>query len=734
MLMRLWAVFALLLAGQVAADVAQPTRNLDLRPDQQQEQAAHLTADLLSRYHYQPVALDAAMSQRIFDHYLKALDPDRIFFSQADVDQWREAREQLGQAIVKEDLRIPFAVFNLYKQRAFENFGYARSLLAQGFDFGAQESYQYSRDDEPWPASPAEVHNLWRKRVKNDWLRLKLAGKDAKAIVETLDKRYDNSLKRVARLKTEDAFQSFMNAYTMSVEPHTNYMAPRAAEEFDISMKLSLSGIGAVLTERDDCAVVRELTPGGPAALSGRLKTGDRIVGVAQGASGAWTDIQGWRLDDAVALIRGEAGSVVRLDIIPAEHSRDGKHRQVSFVRQKISLEEQAAKKSVLTVSEGGSSRRIGVITLPVFYQDVESRQKGDANFKSATRDVARLLRELKKAQVDGVLVDLRNNGGGSLNEAVELTGLFIGNGPVVQERDARGNIHVERSAGARVAWSGPLGVLINRGSASASEIFAAAIQDYGRGVVIGEQSFGKGTVQTLVDLDKVAKNDKPLYGELKMTIAQFFRVDGGTTQLRGVSPDIAFPSLADPKYFGETSFDNALPWVQIRSADYSPLGDLKKLQPLLANRHDARIAKDRYFQLLQADIAEAKAEGRKSSVSLNEAERHGALLAEEAKLALRRQLAAGDSADDEADDEAAPRPDLKDDGLQSDERDLLGELKAAKARKKAKDVLLGEAAQIVADESELLATNADLALRARSAAPPPAQRQQGSAARNGIM
>ena len=386
------------------------------------------------------------------------------------------------------------------------------------------------------------MRELWRKRVKNDWLRLKLAGKDDKSIVEILDKRYDNFLKRIGRVKSADAFQTFMNAYTMAIEPHTNYLGPRAAADFDISMRLSLVGIGAALAELDEYTTIRELIPGGPASLSGQLKIGDRIVGVAQGESGVMTDVMGWRLDDTVALIRGAADSVVVLDVLPADAGPDGKHKLVSLIRKKISLEEQAAKASVHSITDGKATRRVGVISLPSFYEDFAARQKGVQDYKSATRDVARLLDELKKEKVDSVLIDLRNNGGGSLAEAVELTGLFIDKGPVVQQRNASGEISVESDTQAGVAWDGPLGVLINRGSASASEIFAAAIQDYGRGLIIGEPSFGKGTVQTMINLDQVAKNSKPQFGELKMTVAQFFRINGGTTQLRGVTPDILFP------------------------------------------------------------------------------------------------------------------------------------------------------------------------------------------------
>ena len=721
----LWLLLVLATAVQAALpDSATPSK-LELKPVAQQAQAAHLAAELLTRFHYKAMPLDDAMSGKIFDQYLKSLDPEKLFFIQADIDQLSSFRSRLGDAIMAEDLAVPFAIFNRYALRVSGRLAYARKLLKGGFDFRQMESYQYEREKAAWAKSETEIHELWRKRVKNDWLRLKLAGKDDQSIAETLDKRYEQTLKRISRIKSEDAFQTFMNAYTMAIDPHTNYMGPRAAEDFDISMRLSLVGIGAVLEEKDDYTTIRELVPGGPAALSGLLKIGDRILGVAQGQGGALTDIMGWRLDDTVALIRGRADSLVVLDILPADAGPDGKHQRVSLMRKKISLEEQAAKKSVLEVKDGGATRHIGVISLPTFYQDFDAKQKGDPNFKSASRDVARLLQELNKEKVDAVLVDLRNNGGGSLTEAVELTGLFVGKGPVVQQRNANGELSVESETHSGVAWSGPLGVLIDRSSASASEIFAAAIQDYGRGLLIGEPSFGKGTVQTMIDLDQVAK--KPGFGELKFTVAQFFRINGGTTQLAGVKPDILLPTVSDPDTFGESSFDNALPWAQIKAANFAPLGDLKPLLPTLLSRHLARVAKDRDYLSLQEDIAEFKQLRKNNRISLNEDERRQERDAQEAKLSAREKLRnaekAGGSAD--AGGKAAPEKPLRDDGLQANERSIAHELAAEKARKNAKDVLLDEAVHILSDEVTLapgarIAAGAGPRLATASVAPPP--------------
>src|SRR5471032_2194800 len=414
-----------------------------MKPLAQQTQAALWASRVLSRYHYKAMPLDDAMSEKIFDRYFKSLDSEKLFFVQADIDRFAPVRSKLDDAINSEDLSAPFAIYNLYQQRFEERMAYARELLKTKFDFTQDESYQLDREKAAWPKNDDEVRDLWRKRVKNDWLRLKLAGKDDKSIRETLDKRYESYVTRSRKLNNEDVFQIFMNAYAMSIEPHTNYLGPRASENFDIAMRLSLEGIGAVLQTRDEYTVIREIVPGSPAGLSGKLKVGDRIVGVGQGDSGPITEVLGWRIDDVVQLIRGAKDSVVRLDVLPADAGPDAKHHLVTLVRNKISLEQQAAKKTIISVKNGDATRKIGVITLPAFYEDFDGRRKGDKSYRSASRDVAALLTELKKEKVDSVLVDLRNNGGGSLNEAINLTGLFVGKGPIVQQRNARGEVNV---------------------------------------------------------------------------------------------------------------------------------------------------------------------------------------------------------------------------------------------------------------------------------------------------
>ncbi|MFC0168368.1 carboxy terminal-processing peptidase [Pseudoduganella danionis] len=734
---------AMLAALSVQVGAAVPEKaaaDTVIKPQPGQTQAALWASRVLGKLHYKPMPLDDAMSEKIFDRYFKSLDSEKLFFSQADIDQYTIVRTRLDDAILGENLSVPFAIYNLYQQRFTERISYARELLKTKFDFATDESYQYDREKADWVKSDAELKDLWRKRVKNDWLRLKLAGKDDKSIRDTLDKRYENYISRSRKLTNEDVFQIFMNAYAMSIEPHTNYLGPRASENFDIAMRLSLEGIGCVLQTREEYTVVREVVPGSPAGLSGKIKVGDRIFGVAKDDKSPMTEVLGWRIDDVVALIRGPKDSTVRLDILPADAGVDGKHTTVTLVRKKISMEEQSAKKSIYEVKDGAVKRRVGVISLPTFYLDFEARRRNDPDYKSATRDVARLLVELKKEKVDNVLIDLRNNGGGSLSEAVELTGLFIDKGPVVQQRSADNKVEVESDTNAGMAWDGPMGVLINRGSASASEIFAAAIQDYGRGVIIGEPSFGKGTVQTIFPLDRFAPNDKVHYGELKLTVAQFFRINGGTTQLRGVTPDIKLPTMGDSDTFGESSYDNALPWVAIKPAVYIPVGDLKEMLPILDKKHEARVAKDKDFQYLSEDIALVKKQRKDNLISLNEVARRKERETQDARAKLReaRLLSPVPGADDPilipdakelakqaaaakagngktaaAPKVAAVKGALRtDDGLQGDERTLAAELDAEKAAKAAKDVLLNEAVHILADEVSLLKTDTRMASR----------------------
>ncbi|HST45162.1 MAG TPA: carboxy terminal-processing peptidase, partial [Luteimonas sp.] len=575
-----------------------------------------------SRYAYRPRALDAAMSADIFKRYLEALDTSKLFLTAQDVARFDAYRGRMGESVKTGDMGPAFEMFGLYKQRVTQRVAHARSLLKQDiFDFTGDERWAYDREDAPWAATDAELDGLWKQSVRNDWLRLKLAGKKPEEIRATLDKRYANIASSIAELNGEDAFQSFLNAYTSSIDPHTDYFNPRTATLFNQSMSLSLEGIGAQLQKQDEVVVIREVIAGGPAAMSKRFKPGDRVVAVGQGGSGPMEDVIGWRIDDVVEKIKGKAGTQVRLDVVPAEALLDSDPVRIVLTRARVRLEEQAAKSEVMTIPAAGGvpARRIGVIKLPAFYQDFEGRRTRNGDYASATRDTAKLLEAFRADKLDGVVLDLRNNGGGSLNEAVELTGLFIDQGPVVQVRESGGRVNVESDRTAGVSWDGPLAVLINRGSASASEIVAGAIQDYGRGLVIGETTFGKGTVQNLVDLDRWPGSEGKKFGQVKLTIAQFFLPGGSSTQNKGVVPDIRFPVTVDATEFGESTYDNALPWTRIAAVQHLQYGNFAPLIPRLDAMHAARVAKDKEFQWWSEDVAQFRAESAKKSVSLNE-------------------------------------------------------------------------------------------------------------------
>ncbi|SEM78564.1 carboxyl-terminal processing protease [Luteibacter sp. UNCMF331Sha3.1] len=692
-----------------AATSPEPQRkesSLPLKPTPAEAQASQLSARFLTRFHYQAQPLDDAMSAKIYKAYIESLDSEKVFFTQEDLAKFEPLKTQFDDAIWNQDLGGPFSVFNLYITRAVDRMNYARGLLAKGFDFSGNDSFNFDRKKAAAPKNQAELDDVWRKRTMNDWLRLKLAGKNDDEIRKTLDKRYATYISRVRQLDDEDATQAFMTAYANSTDPHTDYLGPRAADTFDIAMRLSLEGIGAVLQARDDYTTIRELVPGGPAIKSGKMKPGDRIVAIGQGETGPMVDVVGWRQDDVVKLIRGKKDTTVRIEILPSDAGVDGKHEIVTLVRKKVTMEEQAAKSKVIDVKDGDVTRKIGVIELPTFYQDFGARRNGDANFKSATRDVSKLLTELKAQKVEGVIMDLRNNGGGSLNEATELTGLFIDTGPVVQVRDARGQIDAQGDDAPGMAWDGPMAVLVNRGSASASEIFAAAIQDYGRGVIIGEPTFGKGTVQNLVDLDRFGKattGEDAKYGELKMTIAEFIRINGDSTQLRGVTPDIQFPQNGDAKEFGESTYDNALPWRHIDPADYKPVADLKPIFGPLNQKHQARVANSPAWKLMLDELAQYQKLRDKTDISLNFAARQAERKQYEAIQTdfrnRRKAIFGGDGSPGDTGDDTAS----SDDGLNANERSIKTEIKQEADAKKAKDTPLDEAAHIVGDEVAMI-------------------------------
>ncbi len=607
-------ILLLTLSGAIAAKVTEVPFE-ELQPSRQHRQSALIITKVVDRFHYRKLALDDAMSASVFDRYLEALDPNKSFFTAADIERFAAARTELDDALRRARIEPAFEIFKHFRTRVNERVHRTLAMLeADQFDFSRSESYRFDREDAPWAADQAELDELWHRRIKNDLLSLEVAGKDREEARETLRKRYEGTARRVNQLTSDDVFQTFINAYTLSIEPHTSYMSPRTSENFDISMRLSLQGIGAVLRNENEYTVVQNTVPGGPAERGGEIRAGDRIIGVAQGADGESEDVIGWRLQDVVELIRGPKGSVVRLTVLPKSAGPEGRSREVVLVRDEIKLEDQAAKSEIIEGLPGMEGRRIGVIEIPAFYRDFRAQAAGEDDFRSTTRDVRRLIAELERGGADGIVIDLRGNGGGSLTEATELTGLFIAQGAVVQVRDAGGRVDVERDPDPEQVYKGPLAVLVDRNSASASEIFAGAIQDYRRGIILGEPTFGKGTVQTLVDLSRFVQGGEDL-GRLRLTMAQFFRVEGGSTQHRGVMPDIVFPTASSADDHGERSLDNALPWAKIASVDHEVLNGAPV--EALRREHNRRIARDPGFNYLIEQEQDIDALRERDTVSL---------------------------------------------------------------------------------------------------------------------
>jgi carboxyl-terminal processing protease len=612
-----------------------------LQPSMEQRFTTNLATKLLTNWHYKDTRLDNELSEKILDGYVEMLDPNRSYFLASDIANFDRYRLALDDAIRNTDISPAFEIYSVYVERVAERGEYARERLNQPFDFTVDEYYEYDRTELPWAQNREELRDIWRKRIKNDFLRLKLAGKEDADIVQLLGERYENMDRRVAELKSDDVFNFFMNAFALAIEPHTSYLSPRGSENFEISMKLSLEGIGALLGRESEYTSISRVVPGGPADQDGRLKAGDRVVAVGQGLDGKMVDVVGWRVDDVVDLIRGPKDSVVRIEVLPEGVGVDGPSSVIDIVRNEVKLEEQAASSRIIEVPGEGDNEivKVGVIDLPVFYLDFNGRAQNLPDYRSSTRDVRRLIEELKAEGVTGIIMDLRNNGGGSLLEATTLTGLFIDRGPVVQVRSSSGRVSTEEDTDPGMAWQGELAVLVNRYSASASEIFAAAIQDYGRGLIIGEPTFGKGTVQSLLDLDEYALSDSPRMGQLKITQAQFFRVSGGSTQNRGVIPDIRFPTAGDPQEYGERSLPNALPWTKIDAAKYQPSGDLGQLAAVTDSQFKVRVSSDQEFGWLIADIEEYNIEHEQKRVSLLESKRRDELDRKEAKRSERLAL-----------------------------------------------------------------------------------------------
>ncbi|MGI2854728.1 carboxy terminal-processing peptidase [Shewanella algae] len=582
-----------------------------LQQEPQHKVASKRITGLFSRSHYHRFDLDDAFSQQIFKRYLEQLDYRRNVLLQSDIDSFKVYANQFDDMVRSGDLEPAYKMYDLVQQRRYERFAYALSLLDKEMDFNqAGDAYVFDRKDAAWPKDEAELNELWRQRVKYDALNLKLTGKEWPEIVDVLGKRYNNAIKRLKQTNSEDVFQGLMNAFARSVEPHTSYLSPRNAERFQMEMNLSLEGIGAVLQMEDDYTVIKSLVAGGPAALSEKLAPEDKIVGVGQEGK-EMVDVIGWRLDDVVELIKGPKGSTVTLQVLPKKGGSNAKPINVTVVRDKIRLEDRAATSKIVEPETGPyAQRKIGVIQIPGFYMDL-------------SRDVAKELQTLNEAKVEGVIVDLRGNGGGALTEATLLTGLFIDQGPVVQIRDANGRISENRDNDGKSYYDGPLTVMVDRYSASASEIFAAALQDYGRALIIGESTFGKGTVQQHKSLGRIYDLYEKPVGHVQYTIAKFYRINGGSTQLKGVTPDIPFPSALEPGEYGEAEEDNALPWDKVPVAKYQPLGEIgAEMVSNLAKRHQSRIQQDVEFGYILQDIGEFKKHHKEKSVSLVESER----------------------------------------------------------------------------------------------------------------
>lgn len=598
---------SLVMASSLALAEAAPV----LQPSDDHSRVARIVTRQLSIQHYNRTLLNDSLSGEIWQRYLGDMDNQRVYLLASDIQAFEPWKLRLDDQLKAGQLAPAFTMFNRYQQRLRERLEFANAELAGNskalLDFTGKDSIEIDRKDSPWARNKAELDQLWRLRLKSAALTLKLSGKSNEEILTTLRRRYKSQLTLLGQTRAEDAFQTFMNAFTETYDPHTQYMSPRNSENFNINMSLQLEGIGAVLQTDDEYTKVMRVMPGSPADKSRQLKAGDRIMAVAQ-ETGDFVDILGWRIDEVVELIRGAKGTTVRLQIQPA--AGDGAIKEISLVRNTIELDDQAASKKVLEYKRNGVTRRIGVIKLPTFYADFKGMQSGDPEYRSTTRDVRRLINELKQERIQGIILDLRNNGGGSLPEVNDLVGEFITTGPTVQVRDARGRTETLGDGNPDLSYSGPLVVVINRLSASAAEIFAGAIQDYGRGLVVGSTSFGKGTVQSLRDLG---------HGQLKITEAKFYRISGASTQNKGVEPDVHFPELFDPKEIGESALDGALPWDTIRASRYQQLnqwsGKLKGLE-LASKTRQARNPDIRYLteqQKLLADIKEVK------TTSLNE-------------------------------------------------------------------------------------------------------------------
>lgn len=590
-----------------------------LVPTEEMVKEAQVVTSVLDRTHYRKVPLNDSLSVAIFDNYIDALDRYKVYFLQSDLDEFEEYKTELDDAIREGDLTIPFTIYNRYRKRFDERLQVADSLSQVEYDFTIDEYYDSERNEGPWAASAEELDEVWRKIIKSQALSYRLAGKEWEEIHENLEKRYDRLDDSMDKAKASDVFQSFMNAYTTAYDPHTSYFTPATRDNFEIAMSKSLEGIGASLQTDGDYTKVANIIAGGPAFKSKLLQKADRIIGVAQGEDGEMVDVIGWRIDDVVKLIRGDKGSIVRLSVLKASDGANAVPVEIELVRDEVKLEDQVAKSKMVPFTQGEKTYNIGVITIPDFYMDFKAMQAGDPNYNSTTRDVKRLIQELEADGMDALVIDLTYNGGGSLTEAIDLTGLFIPKGPVVQVKNTDGSVQTGDDEDGMEFYEGPMAVVVNRFSASASEIFAGAIQDYQRGLVIGERTYGKGTVQNLVDLNRVIRGANTELGELKITLAKFYRVTGSSTQHKGVMPDISLPSEFGEEEFGESSNPSALPWDQIEASRFKATrqidpGSLENLR----NKYQDWLQSDEELIALAKDIEESRKARNETRISLN--------------------------------------------------------------------------------------------------------------------
>ncbi|MBD2702099.1 carboxy terminal-processing peptidase [Spirosoma sp. BT702] len=595
----------------------------DLKPTVSQEQVETLVAKLLTTYHYRKVRLNDSLSSVVWDNYLKEVDGNKTYLLASDVAAFEKYRYQIDDALINGDLSAAYELYNVFRKRYQERSAFVKEQLKKPFTFTTDESFNTDREKAPWLTSTAEQDELWTKVLKNQALELRLGNRKDSAVVALMNQRYGNLDKAINRIKSADVFQMYMNSFAEALDPHTNYLSPNNADRFNQEMSQSLEGIGAMLREDGEYIRISEVLPGGPAFKSKLLQKEDKIAGVAQGDNGPIVNTMNWQVDEVVKLIKGPKGTVVRLQIISPNAIAGAPPKEIRLVREKIKLEEQRAKKEVIEVSDNGRPFKIGVINIPMFYRDFEGARRREEGFSSTTSDVKRFVEELKGDKVDGIVIDLRDNGGGSLTEAINLTGLFIPKGPVVQVRESTGETEVYTDPDPSVTYDGPIAVLVNRFSASASEIFAAAIQDYKRGIIVGGQTFGKGTVQTLIDLNQWLPKSQEKVGQVKMTIQKFYRINGSSTQHKGVTPDIELPSAFSAEEYGESSQPSALPWDQIGSTRYEQSTALNdKILTRLRERFDQRLKSDPELKQLAQDLADFKKAKENTVVSLQETKR----------------------------------------------------------------------------------------------------------------